>query len=115
AFGAEPGGRQQLLGTLLRARDDERGLGACPFERLLDLGPCSVRQLGCLVPRLLEQASRARLGLPQLLARLALGVREDPAGFGLRRVQDLCALAVALLPVALVSRYSRLALVSADP
>ena len=72
---AEPGGGEQLLGAVLGTAEDRGGLGACPFERLLDLGARRVGQLRGLVARLLEQPGRACLGLAELLRDLALRVR----------------------------------------
>ena len=98
---AETGCGEELLGALLGAREDRAGLCAGPLERLLDLGAGGVRQLGCLVARLLQQAGAARLGLAELGRRVAVRVREQLAGLGLGGVHDLVALALALLAEAL--------------
>jgi hypothetical protein len=50
---------------------------------------------------LLEEARAARLGLTELLRRLAIRVGEKLAGLVPRRVHDLGALPLALLPEAL--------------
>ena len=67
--GGKTGRAEQLCSTLLCAGDDDARLSPRPLERLVDLGPGGVRQLGRLVARLLEQARGAGLGLAQLLAR----------------------------------------------
>src|SRR5206468_3140953 len=46
---AEARGGEELLGPLLRAREDERALGTGPLQRLLDLGAGRVGELGGLV------------------------------------------------------------------
>ena len=68
---AETGGREQLLGAVLRAGEDRARLRPRPLERLLDLGAGGVGQVGRLVPRLLEQPVPPGLGLLQLRGRLA--------------------------------------------
>src|SRR5207244_3782547 len=70
-------------------------------ERLLDLGAGRVRQLRRLVSRLLEQTAPLRLGLSKLLGRVPVRIREELTGFIASVVQQLCALPLALLPVAL--------------
>ena len=55
---AVPGCGQQLLGAHARPLDDDVGLRASPFERLLDLGARRIRQLGRLVAGLLRGAGR---------------------------------------------------------
>ena len=97
---AETSRCQQLLGAGLRAGEDGTGLGASPLERLLDLGPCRVGELGRLVPRLLEQPVALGLGLAQLLRRVAVRVREQLARLVARVVQHLGPLALALLAIA---------------
>ena len=98
---AQAGGGEQLLGSRLRALEDRGGLRARPLERLLDLGAGGVRELGRLVARLLEQPGAARLGLVQGSRRVAVRVRKQLARLALRGVQDLVALALALLAEAL--------------
>ena len=98
---AEAGGSEQLLGALLRTGHDGGRLRAGPLERLLDLGPGGVRELGRLVPRLLEQPVPARLGLAQLARRVGVGLAEQVAGLGLGGGEDLRALALRLAAVAL--------------
>ena len=95
---AETRSCEQLLRALLSARHDRVGLRAGPLERLLELGPGGVRELRRLVTRLLEEPRPASLGFAQLLRRLAVRIGEELAGVVTRRVDDLCALALALLP-----------------
>ena len=94
---AVPGRREELLGAHASALDDHVGLRARPLERLLDLGPGRVRELGGLVARLLEEPCAARLRLPHLGRRVAVGVRKDLAGLGPRLIHDLGALPLGLL------------------
>ena len=99
-----------------RAAITDAGLRARPLERLLDLGPRRVRELGRLVARLLEQPCAARLGLAELLrgvavARSASSCARLVAG----RVQDLGALALALGAVALELGLALLQLALAPP
>ena len=72
-------------------------LCARPLERLLDLGPRRVRQLGGLVASLLEQPGATRLCLAELLARLTVRVGDELPGLVAGRGQDLVPLALALL------------------
>ena len=97
----ETGGGQKLLGTLLRAGHDRRGLGAGPLQRLLDLGASGVRELGRLMACLLDEPRGARLGLANLLGHVALCVLEQLARLVPGCVRDLCPLALRLLAVAL--------------
>src|SRR6186997_648061 len=64
--------------------------------------------------RLLEQAVALRLGLAQLLRRIAIRVCEKFTGFVPGCIQHLCALALALLAVALDLRLAILLLASAS-
>ena len=99
---AETGRGEELLGALLGAlRAIARCLCARPVERLVDLGPGGVRELGRLVARLLEQAGAARLGLADLGGRVAVRVREQLARLVLGVVHDLVALALAVVAEAL--------------
>src|SRR6185312_5456267 len=97
----ETGCREELLGAMLGAGEDRRRLRARPFERLFDLGTGGVRQFGCLVARLLEQAAALRLGLLELARGVGVRLREELARLVPRGVQHLRALALALLAVAL--------------
>src|SRR5207302_9200797 len=76
-------------------------LGTGPLERLLDLGPRSVRQLGGLVTCLLEQPGGARLGLLDLLRSLLLCVLDGLTSLSLRGIEHLGPLTLALGPVAI--------------
>src|SRR2546430_3262360 len=98
---AQPGGAEQLLRAFLGPADDRTGLRARPLESLLDLGPRRVRELGRLVARLLEQARGARFGLFDLLRGLLLRFLRRLPGLGLRGVQHLGPLALALAAEAL--------------
>src|SRR5204863_7456434 len=100
-FVTEPGCAEELLRAFLRAADDRPGLGARPFEGLLDLGARGVRQLGRLVPCLLEQTGGPRLGLPDFLCGLLLRRLDGLTRLSLGRVQHLGPLALALAAVAL--------------
>src|SRR5207248_4888750 len=97
----EPCRGEQLLGAALRAAEDRGGLRTGPFERLLDLGARGIRELGRLVAGLLEQPAALRLGLTQLLRRVAVCIREQLPGLVAGVVQQLRPLPVALLAVAL--------------
>ena len=111
---AETGSGEQLLGAVLGAGEDRGRLGACPLQRLLDLGAGGVRELGRLVARLLEQTGGAGLGLLDLLRRLEVGLGEQLARLVLGRVDDLGALTLALCAVALDLGLARLQLVLAS-
>jgi hypothetical protein len=76
-------------------------LSACPLEGPFDLGAGRIRELGCLVTRLLEQSSTAGFGLAKLLRRVAVRFGDELAGFVPGRGHDLDALALALIFVAL--------------
>ena len=88
---------EKLLGAHARTGDDDVCLCPGPLQRLLDLRARCVRELGGLVPRLLEEAGALGLGVAELLARVAVGLREDLAGLGPGRVQDLSTLALGFL------------------
>src|SRR5581483_8842124 len=113
---AETGGGQQLLGAFLRALQRGSGLRARPVEGLVDLGAHRVRELGGLVPRLLEQPGAARLGLAHLRGGVAVRVREQLARLVLRVLQQLVALALAVLAEALDASlfFLQLALAAGD-
>src|SRR5207248_1617156 len=83
--------------TLRSARDYRVRLRAGPLERLLDLGAGGVRQLGRLVPRLLEETRAARLGLLQLPRCVLVRGRDELARLRTGCAQDLGALILALL------------------
>ena len=107
---------RQLLGALLGTGHHCRGLRPRPLERLLDLGTDRVGQLGRLVASLLQQPVRARLCLADLGGRMPLRLRLGLTSFVAGRVEDLGALALALLaiPLDLVLSLLELALASAD-
>src|SRR5205814_5965314 len=90
---------EQLLGAMLRARENRRGLRPRPLERLLDLRAGRVRQLRRLVSGLLEEPRALRLGLPELGPRLGVRPRDDLVRLLLRRAEDLGSLPFGVLPV----------------
>jgi len=98
---AQTRGCKQLLGAVLRTGENRAGLCARPFERLLDLGAGGVRELGRLVARLLEEAVALGLGLLQLAGGVGVRLRQQLARLVPGRVQQLRALSLALLAVAL--------------
>jgi len=98
---AETRGREELLRALLGSGDDRRRLRTCPFECLFDLGAGRVRELGRLVTRLLEQARAARLCLAKFLCRFLVRFGEELASLVPGRGQNLVALALTLVAVAL--------------
>ena len=100
---------------MLGPREDGGGLRARPLERLLDLGPSRVGELGRLMARLLEQAGALRLRLPQLGGRLGVGARHDLPRLLVRGAHDLAPLALGLLAVALEVSLLRLELALAPP
>jgi len=107
---AETRRREQLLGALLCSRHDRGGLRTRPLQRLLDLGARRIRELGRLVPRLLEESCRTRLGLAHLLRGVALRRLEEFTRLVAGGVQDLGPLPLRLLAVALDLRLPLLEL-----
>ena len=91
-LGAEACGTEELLGALLGARDDRSRLRAGPVQGLGDVGAGRVRELGRLMPRLLEQPGAASFGVPGERIRLAFGAEPELARLEARGVDHLEAL-----------------------
>jgi hypothetical protein len=92
---------QKLFGSLLCTRQYGSRLTPRPLERLLDLGSHRVRQLGGLVPRLLDESRGACLRLAAFLARFAVRVGQELTGLFPGRVQRLGTESLALATEAL--------------